>query len=49
MMPGNLNPTGIGEGTLGQQRESGSLPAKMEAKVDTLCFLLQPKEGQQQI
>ena len=26
----------------------GSLPAKMEAEVDTLCLLAQPKEGQQQ-
>ena len=24
------------------------LPAKMEAQVDTLCLLAQPKEGQQQ-
>ena len=27
----------------------GGLPAKMEAQVDTLCFLAEPKEGQQQI
>ena len=31
--------------------EKGSvlLPAKMEAEVDTLCLLIQPKGGQQQI
>ena len=31
-----------------EREEEEGLLAKMEAKVDTLCLLPQPKEGQQQ-
>ena len=30
-------------------KSGAELPAKMEAYVDTLCLLAQPKQGQQQI
>ena len=32
----------------GLEKGQWGLPAKMEAEVDTLCLLAQPKEGQQQ-